>query len=358
MQSIMARLSPRARLAVSISQALGASLEASRMEAASPRSSPGPTAADLYTGDVVAEAGRYAEWAVKLLRNEPFDVIHAHDWMTFPAAMALAAATGKPFIAHVHSTEVDRAGPHLYQPIFDIERQGMHAAQAVICVSHLTAGVCHNRYAVAEPRLHVVYNGIDPPESPRDGAGPTKAVIERTDRVVLFLGRITMQKGPEYFIAAAQKVLRVMPEVKFIMAGSGDLSREVMQLATAMGIGSRVLFTGFLRGKDVERVFQLADVYVMPSVSEPFGIAPLEAIRHDVPAIISRSSGVAEVLRHVLKVDFWNTDDMADKIVAVLRHEPLSRSLRENAELEVRQLTWDGAAAHCVELYESLVAGR
>ncbi|MCA9311296.1 MAG: glycosyltransferase family 4 protein, partial [Phycisphaerales bacterium] len=164
--------------------------------------------------------------------------------------------------------------------------------------------------------------------------------------------RITMQKGPEYFVAAAKRVLEKIDNVKFLVAGNGDMAQRMIELAAEMGIGHKVLFTGFLRGQDVKRVFQMADCYVMPSVSEPFGIAPLEAMSHDVPVIISKQSGVSEVLTHALKVDFWDVDEMANKIVAVLRHPPLSQTLREHGALELRKLTWDGAASKCVQVYE------
>ncbi|MEX2670811.1 MAG: glycosyltransferase [Phycisphaeraceae bacterium] len=304
---------------------------------------------DDYAGDLMQVVNRYAETCLKLTADESFDVIHAHDWMTYPAAMELAKRTGKPLVVHVHSTEFDRAGTNIDSRIYEIERRGMHAADAVICVSYLTGNICMHRYDLPAEKLEVVYNGIE-----SDTAVEPTARIQAGDKIVLFLGRITFQKGPEYFLAAARKVLEKYDNVKFVMAGSGDMIRKVTQLAQRMGISHKVLFTGFLRGKDVERVFQLADVYVMPSVSEPFGIAPLEAIRHDVPVIISRSSGVAEVLTHALKVDFWDVDDIANKIIAVLRHPVLSQTLREEAELEVRSLSWDGAATRCRKIYQQL----
>ncbi|QNN25428.1 glycosyltransferase [Planctomycetales bacterium ZRK34] len=304
-----------------------------------------------YSGNMFDEAQRYADLCVKLAREEDFDVIHAHDWMTYPAGLAVAGATGKPLVVHVHSTEFDRSGEHVNQPVYDIERRGMHGAIRVVCVSHLTRNICIHRYGVPDHRVDVVYNGIDSNAS----ANMPRTNISRSDRIVLFLGRITMQKGPEFFVSAAQKVLAKVSNVKFVVAGSGDMARHMISMAAEMGIGHKVLFTGFLRGKDVERVFRMADVYVMPSVSEPFGIAPLEAIRHDVPVIISRNSGVAEVLQHALKVDFWDTDDIADKIIAVLRHPPLSQTMREHADLEVRQITWDGAAARCVSVYQNAI---
>lgn len=301
-----------------------------------------------YAGDVITEVQRYAALCTKLCRGEKFDVIHAHDWMTYPAGMAIAGMTGKPLVVHVHSTEFDRAGESVHSRIYDIERRGMHAATRVICVSHLTRKICEGRYSVPAEKLHVVYNGID---SEAQQTIAPRTTIQKGDKIVLFLGRLTFQKGPEYFVAAARKVLSKYDQVKFIIAGSGDMAGRTIELAAEMGIGHKVLFTGFLRGRDVDRVFQMADVYVMPSVSEPFGIAPLEAIRQDVPVIISKNSGVAEVIRHALKVDFWDIDEMANKIIAVLKHPPLSQTLREHADFEVRQLTWEGAAGKCMEIY-------
>jgi glycosyltransferase involved in cell wall biosynthesis len=256
-------------------------------------------------------------------------------------------------VAHIHSTEFDRSGEHVVQRIYDIERRGMQGALKVIAVSMLTKSVCVRRYAVPAEKIEVVYNGIEAPEvEPAPGVR-----VERRDKIVLFLGRITMQKGPEYFVRAAARVLEKMDNVKFIVAGNGDLARAMIEQAAAMGIGHKVLFAGFLRGADVARVFRMADCYVMPSVSEPFGIAPLEAMCHDTPTIISKQSGVSEVLRHVLKVDFWDVDEMANKILAVLRHPTLSQMLSQHGAFEVRGLTWDGAAERCVRIYREAAAG-
>lgn len=303
-----------------------------------------------YSGDLLDECQRFSDLCLNLARGEDFDVIHAHDWLTFPAGLAVARLSGRPLITHVHSTEFDRSGENINQPVYDIERRGMHGAMRVIAVSYLTKSIIQHRFGVDPDKIEVVYNGIEN-INPLPGLHGEPA-IRRSDKIVLFLGRITMQKGPEYFVRAAKKVLEKEQEVKFVMAGSGDKITDVIDLAVREGIGHQVLFTGFLRGKDVERVFRIANVYVMPSVSEPFGIAPLEAIRHDVPVIISKTSGVAEVLTHALKVDFWDTDEIANKIIAVLRHPPLSSTLREQADLEVRQLTWDGAAKKCLQVYD------
>ncbi|MHC4216058.1 MAG: glycosyltransferase family 4 protein [Planctomycetota bacterium] len=306
-----------------------------------------------YCGDMLAEISRYAAAAVKLAQQEEFEVVHAHDWMTYPAGIAVAAVMGKPLIVHVHSTEFDRSGEHVNQTVYDIERRGMHAADKIIAVSHLTRNIIIGRYGVTGEKVEVVYNGVD-----RDGGSDLnfdKVGIRSDEKIVLFLGRITMQKGPEYFLMAAKKVLEVMDNVKFVMAGSGDMMGRVIEMAAAMGIGHKVLFTGFLQGEDVQKVFEMADLYVMPSVSEPFGIAPLEALNNDVPVLISKQSGVAEVLTHALKVDFWDIKEMANKILAVLRYPPLHMTLREHGNFEVRKLTWEDSATKCADIYGDLM---
>jgi glycogen(starch) synthase len=309
-----------------------------------------------YAGDLLSEVQRYAALAAEVARGESFDVVHAHDWMTFPAGLAVAAMKGVPLVVHVHSTEFDRSGANIDTRIYDIERRGMHGAMKVIAVSYLTKNLITHHYGINPSKVEVVYNAIE-----SSGAGgtyePQKFAISKDEKIVLFLGRITMQKGPEYFLAAARRVLEVMDNVKFVMAGSGDMIRRTIEMAAAMGIGHKVLFTGFLRGPDVEKVFKMADLYVMPSVSEPFGIAPLEAMSHDVPVIISKQSGVSEVLNHALKVDFWDVNEMANKIVAVLRHPPLASTLRQHGSFEVNRLSWTDAARACLAVYQQALHG-
>ena len=312
-----------------------------------------PTSSAHYAGNLFQEVQRYAHLVSKIARRQSFDVIHAHDWMTYPAGVALAKRTGKPLVVHIHSTEFDRSGEHVNQHVCDIERQGMTAADRVIAVSHLTKSICTSRYAIDARKIDVVYNAIINGHHQLD----ERASIAKGEKIVLFLGRITMQKGPEYFLAAAKKVLSVMDNVKFIMAGTGDLTRRTIEMAAEMGIGHKVLFPGFLRGPDVEKVFRMADLYVMPSVSEPFGIAPLEAMSNDVPVIISKQSGVKEILTHVLSVDFWDISEMANKIVAVLRHPPLQSTLRQHGNFEVRKLSWVDSAQQCIKVYQSVLAG-
>jgi glycosyltransferase involved in cell wall biosynthesis len=304
-----------------------------------------------YSGDMYAEVHRYAAVAVELAENEQFDVIHAHDWMTYPAAVAVAAMSGKPLIVHVHSTEFDRSGKHVNQTIYDIERKGMHTADKVIAVSFYTRNIILGRYGVSGEKVEVVYNGVE-----RNGNWPLdKTGISKDEKIVLFLGRITMQKGPEYFLAAAKRVLEVMDNVKFVMAGSGDMMHRAVEMAAGLGIGHKVLFTGFLRGEDVRKIYKMADLYVMTSVSEPFGIAPLEALGNDVPVIISKQSGVSEVLMHALKVDFWDVNEIANKIIAVLKYPPLQATLKNHGNFEIRKLRWKDSAQRCAKIYEELM---
>ncbi len=310
---------------------------------------------DNYSGDLYAQVERYATLACVVASTEEFDVIHAHDWMTYLAGMAVQAQSGKPLVVHVHSTEFDRSGLNVNQRIYDIERAGVQAATKVIAVSHLTRNIVLKHYGVDPRKVEVVYNAID--DNGHEGELELPPITSN-DRIVLFLGRITMQKGPEYFLAAAKRVLEVMDNVKFVMAGSGDMTRRMIEQAAQMGIGHKVLFTGFLRGNDVRRIFRMADLYVMPSVSEPFGLTPLEALSNDVPVLISKQSGVAEVLSHALKVDFWDVDEMANKIIAVLRHPPLHATLRDHGSFEVKRFSWTDSAANCIKVYQAALGAQ
>ena len=303
-----------------------------------------------YQGDLISQVNRFASQAVELARHEEFDVIHAHDWMTYPAGIAVKCATGKPLVVHVHSTEFDRSGEHVNQQVYDIERAGMHAADRVVCVSYLTRSQCVSRYGVTPQKVDVVYNAVEIP----NGEFPMRP-IRQNEKIVLFLGRMTMQKGPEYFLRAARKVVDKFKNVRFVMAGSGDMITQCIRQAADLRLGRYVTFTGFLRGSDVDKVFAMADLYVMPSVSEPFGIAPLEALSRNVPVIISKQSGVSEVLKHVLKVDFWDVDEMANKILAVLRHPPLQKTLRDHGTIELQKFSWRDSAERLREVYQEVV---
>ncbi|MDH4202038.1 MAG: glycosyltransferase family 4 protein [Phycisphaerae bacterium] len=304
-----------------------------------------------YGGDIYEQVYRYASKAVEIADLEDFDLIHAHDWMTYPAAIAVAESRRKPLIVHVHSTEFDRSGENVNQTIYNVERAGMHIANKVVAVSQYTKNIIMRHYGVSSGKIETVYNGVE-----CNGSSHGQVVKDFSDKIVLFLGRLTLQKGPEYFIAAAKKVLEVEENVKFIMAGDGDMTHRMIEYAASLGIGHKVFFTGFLRGADVDRAYEMADLYVMPSVSEPFGIAPLEALKHEVPVLISKQSGVSEVLQHALKADFWDIDELANKIVSVLRYPPLRTTLRENGHTEVETIRWEDSAAKVTAIYKQLLA--
>jgi glycosyltransferase involved in cell wall biosynthesis len=302
-----------------------------------------------YDGDLVGKIQAYAERCVALARGELFDVIHAHDWMTYPAAMAISQLSGRPMVAHVHATEIDRSSDPT-GVIFDVERRGMEAASRVLAVSQRTRDIVVERYCIPAGKVTVVHNGIDHVSSslprPRN-EHPT----------VLFLGRITRQKGPRFFIRAAARVAAEIPDVRFIVAGAGDQMESTMALARELGLADRVTFTGFLRGEDVNRAYDAADVYVMPSVSEPFGLTALEAAARGVPVIVSKTSGVAEVLlQGSLKVDYQDVRRMAQRIIDVLTQPALAGTLRTAGMLESAAATWDTAAHRCIQTYYEVTA--
>jgi glycogen synthase len=305
----------------------------------------------VYGLDLIAEVIRYGQAAGAIARRFSFDIIHAHDWMTVPAALFARRISGKPLILHIHSLEYDRSGDNVNGEILDIERDGIEQADRLIAVSHRTKRMIVERYGIPPEKISVVYNAVSRNEAQRIYRA------ERTgrQRMVLYLGRITFQKGPDYFIEAAARVLKVLPDVTFVMAGAGNMMRQMIERVGELKIGDRFRFTGFLQGEEIERIFSLSDLYVMPSVSEPFGISPLEAMLYDVPVILSRQSGVAEILKHALKVDFWDTQELSAKIIAVLKHPALMGVMAEKAKEELRTLRWDTAAERITELYRETV---
>lgn len=304
-----------------------------------------------YGKDLLKEVSRYALIAASIAAKEEFEVIHAHDWLTYLAGITAKMVSGKPLVIHVHATEFDRSGEKINQGIYDIEKQGMQMADKVIAVSHLTRSIIINRYGIPEDKVVTIHNAVD--FSP-NGNTPfeSKGVPEK---VVTFLGRVTFQKGPDYFIEAANKVIKRNPNVRFVMAGSGDMLIRMIKRAAQLRISNKFHFTGFLNDPEVHAMFAQSDVYVMPSVSEPFGISPLEAIKSNVPVIISKQSGVAEVLKHALKVDFWDIDAMADSINGLLKYDALSRYFKHHGQSEVNSLKWENAAYEVKEVYKSLL---
>jgi glycosyltransferase involved in cell wall biosynthesis len=306
---------------------------------------------DRYSGDIFTEVARFAADVLLRFSGAKVDLIHAHDWMTFPAALALKKALNVPLFLHVHSLEFDRSGGGANQQIAEIERFALQAADQVIAVSYYTRSLINRLYGVALDKIEVVHNGVYSSELVRT----YRKERNWGSRVVLFLGRITFQKGPDYFVEAAAKVLPHVPDALFVMAGSGDMLPQIQRRISELGIEKHFYFPGFVRGAEVEQMFSLADVYVMPSVSEPFGISALEAISYNTPVIISRQSGVAEVLKHALKVDFWDIQKLADRIINALIHAELREDIVAMAREELKRLHWDAAAQKCIEVYRSAV---
>jgi len=301
-----------------------------------------------YGDNLLQEVANYAVVAKTIASQNDFDIIHAHDWLAYSAGIAAKQATGKPLVVHVHATEFDRSGENVNQNVYDLERAGMHAADKIIAVSNLTKNIIVDRYGVDPNKVTTVYNAVEPVENSPHANKPSK----QQDKVVTFLGRVTYQKGPEYFVEAAHLVLQKMENVKFVMAGSGDLLERMIKRAADLGITSKFHFTGFLKGDDVVNMLNISDVYVMPSVSEPFGISPLEAMRSNVPVIISKQSGVSEILKHAIKVDFWDTEAMADAIFGILKYGGMQRMFKNHLKEEVNSLKWENAAYKVKKIYE------
>jgi glycogen synthase len=304
-----------------------------------------------YGTDLIREAFRYAQISAQLAREEKFDVIHAHDWMTFFAGVQAKRISGKPLVLHIHALEFDRSGENINRNVYDIEHFGMEFADHVIAVSHYTKNTIVNRYGIRPEKITVVHNAVDRENGPLPGF-PAK---RNGQKIVLFLGRITFQKGPEYFIEAAALVLKHMPNVTFIMAGAGDMRAVMIERVAQLGIGRNFHFLGFVSGLQIEQVYAMSDLYVMPSVSEPFGISPLEAMLRDVPVIISKQSGVSEVLRNALKVDFWDVRELANKIISVLKYPALSKEMVIRSRESLNAIHWEDAAKKLMAVYRSLV---
>ena len=307
-----------------------------------------------YGKNLMEEVSRYALVGAQIARDRSdFDIIHAHDWLAYPAGIAAKEISGKPLVVHVHATEYDRSGESVNFPVFEIERAGMHAADHVVAVSQLTKNICVRKYGIPPEKVTVLHNAVL-------DASIIKSSFQKKvpEKIVTFLGRITYQKGPEYFVEAAKKVIERDPNVRFVMAGSGDLLNKMVDRVAELRMGTKFHFTGFLKGDDVDHMYAISDVYVMPSVSEPFGIAPLEAVRHNTPVIISKQSGVAEVLNNAIKIDFWDVDAMADAIFGLLHYQSIARMFTELGADELKKLKWEHVAAKLVTVYEKLLAQR
>ena len=306
-----------------------------------------------YGANLMEEVARYAVVAAEVARQleGQFDVIHAHDWLTYFAGIAAKRVSGKPLVVHMHATSFDRSSSdNIDTRVYEIERAGMAAADRVIAVSNLTRNIVIEKYNIPAEKVVTVHNAVRFAE--KENELPERGV---EDKIITFLGRITFQKGPDYFVEAAAKVLKRVPNVRFVMAGSGDMMNHVIRRVARLGIADRFHFTGFLKGDDVHKMFQLSDVYIMPSVSEPFGISPLEAMRANVPSIISKQCGVAEVLDYAVKVDYWYVDAMADAIYGFVKYPALAKMFSEKGLEEVTGLKWNNAAAKIKTVYEDAI---
>lgn len=304
-----------------------------------------------YGQDLFQEIANYAVVATVIGSQYQFDIIHAHDWLTFPAGIAAKMVSKKPLIVHVHATDFDRSGGNVNPGIFEIEKAGMQAADKVIAVSNLTRSIIIEKYGIDPEKVVTVHNAVEPMANHE----VLRSQKMEGDKVVTFLGRVTMQKGPEYFVEAAHLLLQKMNNVRFVMAGSGDMLYRMIWRIAELKMGRRFHFTGFLKGDDVYQMYALSDVYVMPSISEPFGISPLEAIQSNVPVIISRQSGVSEILKHAIKIDFWDIQAMADAIYGILNYDGLPSMFKRYARDEVDNLKWENAAAKVKDIYYSMI---
>lgn len=300
-----------------------------------------------YGANLMEEVARYALIGSSLATKYDFDIIHAHDWLTYSAGVAAKETTGKPLVVHMHATEFDRSGENINTDVYAIERRGMEMADLVITVSNLTRNIVIEKYGINPDKVITVHNAVEPNSkslSEYDKSGLNA-------KIVTFLGRITYQKGPEYFVEAAYKIIQQISDVHFVMAGTGDLLKKMIRRVSQLKIGSRFHFTGFLKGQDVDRMFAMTDVFVMPSISEPFGIVPLEAMRLNVPVVISKQSGVSEVLKHALKVDFWDINGLADCIYGLCNYKAISELFKKEGKDEVDTLRWEAASKKIIEVY-------
>lgn len=304
-----------------------------------------------YPDNLLEEINNYSIVAGVIARTIPCDIIHSHDWLTYPAGIHAKEVTGKPLVIHVHATDFDRSRGNVNPTVFGIEKEGMERADHIITVSNLTRRTVIDKYGINPGKVTTVHNAV----VPLDQELLDIPKQENKDKVVTFLGRITMQKGPEYFVEAAAKVLEKDHNVRFVMAGSGDMMDAMIRLVAKRGISDRFHFTGFLRGKQVYEMLKASDVYIMPSVSEPFGISPLEAMQMGVPSIISKQSGCAEILNHVVKTDYWDIDAMADAIHAIISYPAMYESIRNEGIEEMKGITWEKAGAKVLDIYKSLI---
>ncbi len=304
-----------------------------------------------YPDNLLEEINNYSIVAGVIARTVDFDIIHSHDWLTYPAGIHAKQVSGKPLVIHVHATDFDRSRDNVNPTVFNIERDGMLNADHIITVSNLTRRTVIEKYGIDPTKVTTVHNAVEPLSEELKNV----EVPQMKEKVVTFLGRITMQKGPEYFVEAAAKVLQKVHNVRFVMAGSGDMMEKMIDLAAKKDIFDRFHFPGFQKGKQVYEMLKGSDVYIMPSVSEPFGISPLEAMQMGVPSIISKQSGCAEILNNVIKTDFWDIDAMADAIYSIITYPAMYKQLKEEGLKEVNEIVWKKAGKKVIDIYNNLL---
>lgn len=304
-----------------------------------------------YPDNLLEEINNYSVCAGVIARTGQYDVIHSHDWLTYPAGIHAKNITGKPLVIHVHATDFDRSRGNVNPQVYGIEKNGMDYADKILCVSNLTRDTVINKYNQDPSKVITVHNAVEPVSPEVEAILPAN---NTGDKVVTFLGRITMQKGPEYFVEAAYKVLQKTKGVRFVMAGSGDMQAAMVKLAANRGISDHFHFTGFLKGPEVYKMLKSSDVYIMPSVSEPFGISPLEAMQVGVPTIISKQSGCAEILYNAIKIDYWDIDAMADAIYSIISYEGMYEFLKSEGKKEVDEIKWEYAGNKVRDIYNSV----
>jgi len=305
--------------------------------------------------DYLSQVMEYADNIKDIARSVKADLIHMHDWLTYPAGVTAQEYLTCPLVAHVHATEFDRTGGRfLNDAVFNIEKFGLDQADKVLPVGGIVKRTLIEKYDIDPAKIDVIYNGVEDASKPK--LDPALINLKKLGyKVVLFLGRITLQKGPDYFVKAAKIVAKYHPKTVFVVTGSGDMQSQMISEAANLGVIDKFLFTGFLRGSERDSVYQAADVYVMPSISEPFGITALEAVKNRTPVIVSKQSGVSEVLRSALKVDYWDTEELANKIIAVLKYKSLPKDLRKESVKEIVNLTWDHSADEVLRVYNSVL---
>lgn len=309
---------------------------------------------EAISGDLIERVRAYALKAGAIAKKNKHSIIHAHDWLTYPAGIEAKKVSGKPLVVHIHATEFDRSGDKINKDIYNIELEGFKKADMIVAVSGRTREKVIQKYGISPHKVKVVHNGIEF----KNNFSSIEQNLERLKKIgnsiVLFVGRITMQKGPDYFVTMAEKVLHYAPKTFFVVSGSGDMEGQMIRMVASRGLSSKFIFCGFLRGEELNQVYKAADIFVMPSVSEPFGLVPLEAMISEVPVLVSKESGVSEVISSALKSHFWDTDDMADKVLSVLRHKKLRQHLSVNGKEEVKAIHWKKAADSLISLYNSL----